>query len=567
MNKKERSRPGMRLGTKMLIAFLGLSVISLVLFGWIGNNALVDLGKHSAETSDSLGMRATNDSVAALQAMGESMIEQQAHDIAKQLEIYVESHPNLTALDLQNDSEFREIAIQPIGETGYTVVVDADSGVHYFHPNPDLVGTDTHVFEQSAPSVWAIINQTIGSHDDSSGYFEWEGRQKYMAVTVVNATTADNRTVFVAATTYIDEFTRPMVETRNSIVNDTIESNAHIEERISSTQASFAIALVAILALVAVTSIVLSREITQPIRTLGRGAQAIGKGDLDHKVEVHTGDELEELAHGFNQMAADLKRHIKMVERTAREKERIEKELEIARQIQKSFLPLKAPDVPGYQIAGTNISAREVGGDFYDFIELGDDKTGIVVADVSGKGVPAAIFMALSKTLVRANAKKTLDPVEALREANAVIVDESHSGMFVTLFYAILDSKEHKLTYINAGHNPPLLLKGEGHEIKILKAKGIPMGVMDDMNLESKEIPIDDNDLLFLYTDGVTEAVNENDEEFDIKRLEAILVNEEGNPPDTIIKRIVMEIEQFAGDRPQFDDITMVVLRSEPKGE
>jgi len=481
---------------------------------------------------------------------------------------------NHTISDLQADPYFQAIAVQDVGETGYTVVLDVDNGTYYFHRFSRFVNNNSkELFDDPEsdlynPPVWKLINQTVGTHEDSDGYYEWyevstgEIRDKYVYNAVVNVTTADGVQMFVAATTYIDEFDRPVVETTMAINNATQESVDHFDGEVHKMETLFLMVLLATIVLVSVIAIFLSHRITEPIRMLSEGAVQIGKGKLDHRVHIRTGDELQDLAESFNTMASELKIEIRMVEETTREKEKIERELHIAHEIQKSFLPLKAPEIEGYRLSGVNIPAREVGGDFYDFIELGDQKTGIVIADVSGKGVPAALFMGISKILVRANAKRILDPVQALKEANSIIMDESDSGMFVTLFYAILDAKNNKLTFINAGHNPPLLIRREDNKIALLKAKGIPLGVMEDMELESKEIHMENNELVFLYTDGVTEAVNEKDEEFGTEYLQELL-KEEDCPPDDMIEKIVRKIREFAGRREQFDDITMVVLQSE----
>ncbi len=566
------------IGTKLLLAFLTLSLASLLSPGYLGMHSLTSLGDYSRESSTSLGEKAANQSRTSLQKLGERMIEQKAKDVARQMEIYLTLNPNMTVSELQGDPEFRDIAVQPVGETGYTVALDVDSGTYYFHKYTDAFVNKTtkELFDDPEseyynPTVWNLTERMLKTHTDFGGYYLWkepvsgEMREKYVAFAVVNATTADGKQMFVAATTYISEFSRPADEAEQMIARDTEKSSNHIDSEIENTIGSFLVILVSMLAVVTVSAFLLSRKITIPITELTKGAEIIGKGNLDYRVEVGTGDELERLAGSFNRMASDLKLQMEQIEKTTREKEKIERELQIAHEIQKSFLPLKAPKIKGYQLAGLNLPAREVGGDFYDFIELDEDRLGIVIADVSGKGVPAALFMGISKTLVRANAKRIMDPVEALQTANSIILDESDSGMFVTLFYGILNFREHTFTYINAGHNPPLLLHRDNNEITLLKARGVPIGVMEDLKLESKTVSIKENELLFLYTDGVTEAVNEGDEEFGVERLYGLLEQEENTPPDIIIEKMVREIRKFAGNREQFDDITMVVLQSQPE--
>ncbi len=561
---KELTHKG--IGRKILTSFLGLALVTLAVFGYVAFDSMNEISKHSEESTLELGQSATDDSVAALEKLGGELIELVAVDVARQLEVFIRENPNMTVEELQEDEYFSSLAVQPVGLFGYTAIADVSTLVCRFHASEGFVDMDLHLLEESRPGFWEVMSRTEGGHP-SQGHYNWteeDGslRQKYMYIAIVNATTADNVTFSVAATTYTNEFSQPAEDIRARIGWDTDESTREIDEEIAQTRLYFFFILVLMIVLVSGSAIFLSRDITTPITELRESAATLGRGDLDHRVSVKTGDELEELGETFNRMATDLKQHIDEVARTTREKERIERELQIAHNIQKSFLPLRAPEIPGYHMAGLNLPAREVGGDFYDFIEFEEDKLGIVVADVSGKGVPAALFMGISKTLLRANAKRILDPVLALQEVNSIILEESDSGMFVTLFYAILDFKENTLTYVNAGHNPPILMKQGEHEFTLLKAEGVPVGVLEEMKLESRVVQLEQNETVFLYTDGVTEAVNSKEEEFGTERLDAILGQHGKSSPEALIEHVVREIKEFAGEGEQFDDITMVVLKS-----
>lgn len=245
-----------------------------------------------------------------------------------------------------------------------------------------------------------------------------------------------------------------------------------------------------------------------------------------------------------------------------RELERREYEMETARGIQRSFLPESPPQIEGLELAALSLPAWEVGGDFYDFIPLSQGKWGIVVADVSGKGVPAALFMALSRTLVRANAVATPTASEAIQRANNLISQDARSGMFVTLFYAMLDSKRKRLNYVNAGHNPPLLLKASAGGIILLRAKGIALGVMDKAELEERELELASNDIIILYTDGVTDAINEKEERFGQERLIEVIAQGTNLSAQDLIDKIKEEVTVFARGQPQFDDFTLVILKA-----
>lgn len=248
------------------------------------------------------------------------------------------------------------------------------------------------------------------------------------------------------------------------------------------------------------------------------------------------------------------------------ERQRLEQELEVARSIQKSFLPDSCPLLPGWQVSALWRSARQVGGDFYDIILFDDKRVGLVIADVSDKGVPAALYMALSKTLIRAAASEARGPAEALRKANDLLVVDSSSGMFVTVFYGILDVQTGRFTYANAGHNPPVLTDGKG-EATLLSADGIILGVMEDIDLEEREITIDHGAVLLMYTDGITDAIDENELEFGLDRLVEVVVQNANDSADDLIRKLDTAVTNHVNQQSQFDDFTLVSVKRLLEGE
>lgn len=241
---------------------------------------------------------------------------------------------------------------------------------------------------------------------------------------------------------------------------------------------------------------------------------------------------------------------------------RTEYEMETARGIQQSFLPESPPQIEGFELSALNLPARQVGGDFYDFIPVSEGKWGIIIADVSGKGVPAALFMALSRTLVRVNVADNPTASQAMQKANHMISQETKMGMFVTLFYAVLTPEKKLLHYINAGHNPPFVVKEDSGDVILLRASGIAMGVIDDVLLEEKVIELGSNDIVVFYTDGITEAINRKSEQFGEKRLIETINRYAALPPKDLISRVKDEVFAFAQDQPQFDDFTLVILKA-----
>lgn len=307
----------------------------------------------------------------------------------------------------------------------------------------------------------------------------------------------------------------------------------------------------------------ISGNVSKQIKALMQGAQRVAKGDLDYQVQVHGGDEIALLARLFNKMSVDLKVHIEELKRTTGEKERLVREIEIAREIQQSFLPEANPDIKGIQVAAMSLPARMVGGDFYDFIPIDKDTWGLAIADVSGKGIPSAIFMALSRALMRASASVVgLSPDKAVDHANILIRQDSKANMFVTIFYAIFDSRNMSLRYTNAGHNPPLFISGPDYDIALLKAQTMPLGVTENIEATTQEVRLMKGDVIVLYTDGVTEAINEKKEQFEIRRLETILKENRHLSADELMHKIERDLKAFVGKQPQFDDITIMIIKA-----
>lgn len=241
--------------------------------------------------------------------------------------------------------------------------------------------------------------------------------------------------------------------------------------------------------------------------------------------------------------------------------ERLEKELALAREIQTSFLPEAVPQVEGWEFAASLEPARQVSGDFYDFIPLPEGRLGLIVADVADKGMPAALYMALARTLIRAYAAEHVgDPAGCLLAANDRIVTDTHSDLFVTVFYGVLDPADGTLAFCNAGHNPPYLCRGEGQPIEPLTNTGMALGVLAGVPLESKQVTLAPGDGLVLYTDGVTEAHNAALEQFGSERLLAYLAGVDGGRAGSVHEGIQARVAGFVGDAPQFDDLTLMVV-------
>lgn len=244
-------------------------------------------------------------------------------------------------------------------------------------------------------------------------------------------------------------------------------------------------------------------------------------------------------------------------------RQRLEEELAVGRQIQLSLLPDSCPVVPGWDLAATYRPARQVGGDFYDFFELPDPpgRLGLVVADVADKGVPAALFMALSRTMIRASALGDRPPAAVLQRVNEFIFKDSQAALFLTAFYAILDTQSGRLTFCNAGHNRPLWAQAATGEVRTITTPGIALGVIPVIRLSESQIDLAPGDLLVLYTDGVTEAMDANWQEFGESRLREVVASQAGGAAGDLLHAILGAVSAFTGDTAPADDLTLFIVK------
>ena len=241
----------------------------------------------------------------------------------------------------------------------------------------------------------------------------------------------------------------------------------------------------------------------------------------------------------------------------------IQQDLQTAREIQQAILPAVFPPFPGrteFSIYANMIAAKEVGGDFFDFFMIDNDRLGFVIGDVSGKGVTAAIFMAVSRTLIRATGLKGISTDECMDYVNRLLCSESVSCMFVTVFYGILNTFSGEVEYVNAGHNPPYVRSGNELR-KVEMTGGTILGCIEGFKYHSKKLQLLPGDLLFLYTDGVTEAFDSKDDQFGELRLENFLLTHQTEPIEGIVKDCIQDVTRFSTGVPQSDDITVLAIK------
>lgn len=324
--------------------------------------------------------------------------------------------------------------------------------------------------------------------------------------------------------------------------------------------------------------------ITSAVRDLHRGTKRLAAGDLDTRIDLPNEDEFGDLAASFNEMTVAVKRG--QDEAVARE--RLERELQTAREIQERLLPDEVPSVPGFEITGTSVPSRQVGGDYFDFLSQADGKLGVAIGDVSGKGIPAALLMSNLQASLQGQVIHPSSVAEVVARVNDLLVRSTDPHMFATFFYGVLDCPQATFTYTNAGHNPPVLCQAQG-AVEFLKHGGLLLGMLPDQEYGQETVSLDPGDVIVLFTDGITEAVgptaagpqsatetqavvevDAEEEEDEVEDVDAMfgdqalleVIKASAHLPAAAIKdAILAAVSRHTAGTPQSDDITLVVLK------
>ena len=343
------------------------------------------------------------------------------------------------------------------------------------------------------------------------------------------------------------------------VFNPVHEINTHIQLAICLFLAAFIIIIIAVIIIARHSS----RTITMPLLRLKKDVEIISKGNLDRRVAITTNDEIGDLAASFNNMTVSLDKYIKDLTTVTAEKERIGAELDVAKHIQSSMLPCilpPYPDLKEFEIYATMQPAKEVGGDFYDFFMVDESHLAIVMADVSGKGVPAALFMVIGKTLIKDHTAPGRDLGDVFSEVNNMLCESNSEGLFITAFEGVLDLRTGEFRFVNAGHEPPFISNANGPFAPHTIRPGFVLAGMEGIRYKAGSIQLNPGDKIFQYTDGVTEATDADNRLYGMERLTAVLKTVADKTPNDILPAVKQDIDKFVGDVPQFDDITMLCL-------
>jgi sigma-B regulation protein RsbU (phosphoserine phosphatase) len=500
-----------------LLPLCGLGVMSYIMMS------------NMSETAVALSARLEKTAEEETERIVEARIDSELTSIAVLNAILIDKYMEHSESNTLTDELAGIINSIKIGKNGYAVIIDGE-GNNLTSPNGISEANDiTPVYSASAP---------LNSND-------WS----------------------IKIVIPVSEVVEPMNEMEEQflIIARSTESEMHYARKVGLATVLAAVAAAVILA--AFMSLKFSEHISTPIKQLTADVKEIGGGNLDRFISIKTGDEIEELGNAFNTMLAELKIYISDFEKVTADKEHLTAELSVANILQKSVLPRflqPLEENTNYNIIGSIEPSEEVGGDFYNYYYINDHKLAVVSSDVSSKGIPAALFMLITKTLIENLSHMNKTPAEIFTEANNALCEDNDSGMFAQAFMGILDTNTGVFEYVNAGHYPPLIKRaGSGWEFMDIKP-GFVLGAETDVSYVSNELILKKGDIIYLYT-GITEAFNHNFERYGRERLLRVLDSCKDKSIYEIIKISRADISDFICGMKQEDDITMLLLEYNDK--
>ena len=467
----------------------------------------------------------------------------------------------MVAADVNFEQMMSNVIGSGLGETGTTFVLGATRDLVAYSSFMKDVNEHNglyNTFEDHFADPESVLKKidACAFGDGEAFQAELDGKEIYMTARVIPSTGWLLCTAINA-----EEVTEPIGKVTAQSDQLFADARTEMTAEFKALILNAILAIVAIALTVAVIEYFISRTISKPIIKLTDTVKNTGEGDFDKKSDIDTRDEIGDLARGFNKMQDDLKLYTENLKSVTAEKERISAELNVATQIQADMLPRIFPAFPQKKeidLFASMTPAKEVGGDFYDFFLIDDDHLALVIADVSGKGVPAALFMVISKTLIKNRAMRGGSPAQILADVNQQLCEGNDADMFVTCWLGICDLSTGVMTAASAGHEFPAVCGSDRH-FELLKDKhGFVLAGMEKSRYRDYEIQIERGGSIFVYTDGVPEAMNVNSEMFGTGRMLESLNRNPDKKTDVFIREVSSAVKEFTGEAPQFDDMTMV---------
>lgn len=448
-----------------------------------------------------------------------------------------------------------------VGGKGYAFLVDEKGRVMFSPEIPGeisaCVGKNRDLRESDNPVLAGLAKKMVLGEKGVEKLI-LDGREVYLAYAPLERPEWSFVTVM-----YVEDVIAPAVKSQQQILALTESANQQQKAAIGRTFFAFAVLMLLMGFVFCTLGMAETGKLTRPLLRLTEDVKKIGGGDLDYRIYLHTGDEIEDLGHAFNSMAEQIQKYIAHLAEVTAKEERIRTELSVAAKMQKDMLPKTGEILSDYReftLAASMAPAKEVGGDFYDFFPLDGNRLALIVADVSGKGVPAALFMVIAKALLQSCIAREKSLERAMKLANESLCANNKNGMFVTVWAGILNISDGTLTYVNAGHCRPLLRRRNGLCEYLTKRGGFLLAGMEGVEFHQSVIRMEPGDVLFQYTDGITEADNEEGILYGESRLRSMVERAGGEKPEQVLATVREELRTFQGKREQSDDITMLVL-------
>ncbi len=508
-------------------------------------------------------------SESVLTSYAERIVELRAEDVANDLFVILGKGDEETFKDVGKSEKLRKIVLQTIrtyngDAAGYIDLYD-NKGKSIIHPNPNVEGRNYREWEKEYPGMWKLVKESFTS-PKVKGYYDFINERNHKTKKFMVLIHVKNTPFIVSASVNIETYFLPVQNQIRDTINDTIievkKVTNIIENKTVTKLRNIAIAGGIFLLVVGfIISLLMSNSISRPVGMLRDGVKQLGKGNFTTTVPEDGSQEIVELSHSFNELGKELTSYMEQLKKETSTRQALESEIKIARRIQSTMLPDKFPISDKFQIFARLEPAKEVSGDFFDIFFINNDTMAIIIGDVSGKGIPASIFMALTATALKSTCKRiTHSPAMALRETNIFLQDYEEACMFITVFLGYYNINSGKLLYANAGHNKTILTDETGKTLLFGSFGDAALGALPNYEYKEGTMQLKINESIVLYTDGITEAVSSENQEFGIDRLSNLLKENHTLSPEDTSKVVLDSLSDFQGEN-RFDDITFVMLR------
>ena len=525
-----------------------------------------------------------------LTRVGEHFVVLRSHSLSLEFKLFLEKNKallsdgdgNINYDVLRNNSEAREIFSQKILTPGYPdrIAGHVDlfdlNGEAVIHPNKSVEGKNYSIWKDKYPKMWELVKRSF-TQDHVHGYYSFVDNNNNTVNKFMSLDRVQGTPFIVAAVVEINKYFIPIEKRIKQDAKDIkVATDSDIAEASKKTLGEIiergVLFSLALLIVGVVLGLWQASSTSRPIRDLSKKVRQIGEGDFSVKVMEQGSLEIKELGSVFNSLGRKLSDYMENLKREVAARESIESEIKIARHIQETLIPHSFPAFPDrdeFDLFASLVPAKDMSGDFYDFFFVDSKTLAVLIADVSGKGLPAAIFMAVSRTLLRnlcLNSGKQ-SPAEIFTAANSFLCMENEESMFVTAFLAYIDVETGELRYANAGHNPFLSLKYESSGVQEMGALcDLPLGIMENYEYASGEYRVSEGEKLLFYTDGVTEATSPDGEFYGTERFYALLSELHKCDVMTLIEKAKDDVVNYQSDH-QFDDITLMAFQRNSKGQ